>query len=226
VCRIFGAGGAEMQDKIRFVKEFAEIGDYFDQPVKSYSSGMRSRLAFGLSMAFDFDYYLIDEVMAVGDAQFKRKSKEVLDERLKSSNLIMVTHSMSEVAKLCDVVVLVESGRATLYTDVRDGIRAYQAEGVAEGVKRVPQGGRPERPQRRPQERIQTSGPGGRRLGPPGGPGKGPQRDGPPGPARPGKPARGELAARARPAAGGLNTNTVATPTETPEQPTPDKPAA
>lgn len=128
VCRIYGASGVDMHDRVRFVEDFAEIGDYFDQPVKSYSSGMRSRLAFGLSMAFDFDYYLIDEVMAVGDAQFKRKSKAVLEERLHRSKLILVTHNMVEVDKLCDVVVLVQDGQAALYSDVRAGIRAYQGD--------------------------------------------------------------------------------------------------
>src|SRR5690606_41740513 len=65
------------KEKIRYVEEFAEIGDYFDQPLSTYSSGMQARVAFGTSMAFDFDYYLIDEVMAVGDATFKRKSRKV-----------------------------------------------------------------------------------------------------------------------------------------------------
>src|SRR5690606_16049327 len=66
VCRIHGIRRAEMREKIRYVQDFAEIGEYFDQPLSTYSSGMQARLAFGTSMAFDFDYYLIDEVMAVG----------------------------------------------------------------------------------------------------------------------------------------------------------------
>jgi capsular polysaccharide transport system ATP-binding protein len=74
VCRIQGIRRKGMQEKIRYVEEFAEIGAHFDLPVSTYSSGMRARLGFGMSMAFDFDYYLIDEVMAVGDASFKRKS--------------------------------------------------------------------------------------------------------------------------------------------------------
>src|SRR5690606_14574529 len=68
VCRIHGVRGRALREKVRFVREFAELGAYFDQPVSTYSSGMRARLAFGTSMAFDFDYYLIDEVLAVGDA--------------------------------------------------------------------------------------------------------------------------------------------------------------
>lgn len=125
VCRIYGATGAEMRRKIAFVESFAEIGEYFDLPVRSYSSGMRSRVSFGLSMAFDFDYYLIDEVMAVGDAQFKAKSQTVLAERLARSNLILVSHSMTDIRKYCDVVVHVDKGTATLYKDVSKGIQAY-----------------------------------------------------------------------------------------------------
>lgn len=126
VCRIYGSSRAEMQERVRQVEEFAEIGDYFDLPVKSYSSGMRTRVAFGLSMVFPFDYYLIDEVMAVGDAEFKRKSKAALHERLQHSKLILVSHSMQDIAKQCDVVVLLKDHTATLYEDVKAGIRAYQ----------------------------------------------------------------------------------------------------
>ncbi|WP_341887612.1 ABC transporter ATP-binding protein [Variovorax sp. YR752] len=125
VCRVHGATGAAMRRIIDFVADFAEIGDYFDLPMSSYSSGMRSRVAFGLSMAFDFDYYLIDEVLAVGDPQFKSKSQAVLRERLSRSKVIMVSHSTPEITRYCDVVVHVEDGRAVLYEDVRKGIAAY-----------------------------------------------------------------------------------------------------
>ncbi len=126
VCRLYGATGDTMRAKLRFVEEFAEIGDYFDLPVKSYSSGMRSRVAFGLSMAFDFDYYLIDEVMATGDAQFKAKSKAVFQQRLQSSKLILVSHNMSDIRQYCDVVVLIRNGCATVFDDIEAGILAYE----------------------------------------------------------------------------------------------------
>jgi capsular polysaccharide transport system ATP-binding protein len=126
VCRLFGVTGRAMRKIIDFVQEFAEIGDHFDLPVKSYSSGMRSRVAFGLSMAFDFDYYLIDEVMAVGDPQFRAKSQAVMSERLQKSKVIMVSHSMSVIKKYCNVVVLVDKGNTVLYDDVDAGIAAYQ----------------------------------------------------------------------------------------------------
>lgn len=126
VCRLYGATGDAMREKLRFVEDFTEIGEYFDLPVKSYSSGMRSRLAFGLSMAFDFDYYLIDEVMAAGDAQFKAKSKAVFQHRLRNARLILVSHNMSDIRQYCDTVVLLRGGTATLYEDVAAGIAAYE----------------------------------------------------------------------------------------------------
>lgn len=126
VCRVYGATGQAMRRVIDFVADFAEIGDYFDLPISTYSSGMRSRVAFGLSMAFDFDYYLIDEIMAVGDPQFRRKSRLVLRERLTKANIILVSHSMPDVLRLCDQVVLVDQGNTTLYENVRVGIARYQ----------------------------------------------------------------------------------------------------
>jgi capsular polysaccharide transport system ATP-binding protein len=126
VSRVYGYKGESMREKVAYVEEFAEIGKYFDQPMKNYSSGMRSRIAFGLSMAFDFDYYLIDEAGAVGDPQFKKKSKAIYDEKLATSNVILVSHNMSEVRALCQNVVVVQGGKAVVYTDVEEGIETYQ----------------------------------------------------------------------------------------------------
>ncbi|RII75913.1 ABC transporter ATP-binding protein [Pseudomonas monteilii] len=127
VCRVYGATGEAMREKIRYVQKFAEIGDWIDEPIKTYSSGMRSRVAFGLSMAFDFDYYLIDEVMSVGDAQFKRKCAEVFKDKLQTSNVVLVSHNMPEIEKLCDVVLLVRNGGIQVYDDVAEGIKAYNS---------------------------------------------------------------------------------------------------
>lgn len=135
VCRIHGVRKSGIADKIRFVQDFAELGDYFDQPVSSYSSGMRARLAFGLSMAFDFDYYLIDEVMAVGDARFKQKSADVFKERLQNSKIILVSHNMRRIQKMCDIVVHLDRGRATIYENVVEGIAAYHAAGGVDGKR-------------------------------------------------------------------------------------------
>jgi capsular polysaccharide transport system ATP-binding protein len=131
VCRIHGVRGPAMRDKLRYVEDFAQLGSYFDEPVATYSSGMRARLAFGTSMAFDFDYYLIDEILAVGDAGFKAKSRSVFAERLRSAYVILVSHNMNLIRKMCDLVVHLDRGRATLYADVEQGIAAYQTAGGA-----------------------------------------------------------------------------------------------
>jgi capsular polysaccharide transport system ATP-binding protein len=129
VCRVQGIRHTGMREKIRYVQDFAEIGEYFDQPVSTYSSGMRARLAFGTSMAFDFDYYLIDEVMAVGDATFKAKSREVFKERLQQGKVILVSHNMKLIRQMCSVVVHLDRGQITLYENVRKGIAAYRNAG-------------------------------------------------------------------------------------------------
>jgi capsular polysaccharide transport system ATP-binding protein len=127
VCRVYGAVGERMKSIINYVASFADLGKWFDEPVRSYSSGMRSRLAFGLSMAFDFDYYLIDEIMSVGDAHFKRKSNQEFGRKLKTSNIILVSHSMEDIRRLCNFVLYVENGEIRPFEDVEAGISAYQA---------------------------------------------------------------------------------------------------
>jgi capsular polysaccharide transport system ATP-binding protein len=129
VCRLYGVRGDAMKRVEAFVADFAEIGEWFDLPVSTYSSGMRARVAFGTSMAFQFDYYLIDEVMGVGDARFKAKSKVLFEERMKSSKLILVSHSMKLIRSMCEVVVHLDKGRATVYDKVDEGIAAYERMG-------------------------------------------------------------------------------------------------
>jgi capsular polysaccharide transport system ATP-binding protein len=129
VCRLYGVRGEAMKRVEAFVAEFAEIGEWFDLPISTYSSGMRARVAFGTSMAFQFDYYLIDEVMGVGDARFKAKSKELFAERMKTAKLILVSHSMRLIRSMCEVVVHLDKGRATVYDNVEDGIAAYESMG-------------------------------------------------------------------------------------------------
>jgi capsular polysaccharide transport system ATP-binding protein len=126
VSRLY-AKSSEINEKIAFVQEFADIGKYFDMPIKSYSSGMRSRLTFGLSMAFDFDYYLIDEVTSVGDAQFRRKCENIMLEKRASANFIMVSHNLESLPKQCDVGVVLMEGQATYYEDIAEAIEVYQS---------------------------------------------------------------------------------------------------
>ncbi|MEQ6277987.1 ABC transporter ATP-binding protein [Kluyvera huaxiensis] len=116
----------ELRDKVDFVEAFSELGKYFDMPIKTYSSGMKSRLGFGLSMAFDFDYYLVDEVTAVGDAKFKMKCDELFDLRHRESNFIMVSHSLNSLKKYCDIALLIDfEDGVELYETVQSAIDVY-----------------------------------------------------------------------------------------------------
>ncbi|EFI8104501.1 ABC transporter ATP-binding protein, partial [Escherichia coli] len=117
VARLY-AKQEELKEKIEFVEEFAELGKYFDMPIKTYSSGLRSRLGFGLSMAFKFDYYIVDEVTAVGDARFKEKCAQLFKERHKESSFLMVSHSLNSLNKFCDIAfVISENGQCNLFMD-------------------------------------------------------------------------------------------------------------
>lgn len=126
VARVYGCRGKKLREKIAFVEDFAEIGKYFDEPIGTYSSGMRSRIGFGLSMAFDFDYYLIDEAGAVGDPAFARKSRKLYEEKLSKSKVIMVSHNINEIRQWCDKIVLLNNGQINVYDDVEEGIAVYQ----------------------------------------------------------------------------------------------------
>jgi capsular polysaccharide transport system ATP-binding protein len=125
VARLY-AKSSELNEKVYFVEEFAELGKYFDMPIKTYSSGMRSRLGFGLSMAFNFDYYLVDEVMAVGDAKFKKKCSDLFNEKHESSSFIMVSHSLNSLKDYCDVAIYVGRENDVCYYDnVTSAIEKY-----------------------------------------------------------------------------------------------------
>lgn len=126
VSRIQGASKEETKKIICKVMEFADIGEFFDRPINTYSSGMKGRLGFGLSLAFDFEYYLVDEAMSVGDAHFKAKAAAAVKEKLGSGNIILVTHGMSQVKAMCDIVVLLRDGKAEIYEDVDAGIFEYR----------------------------------------------------------------------------------------------------
>ncbi|WP_310210606.1 ABC transporter ATP-binding protein [Rheinheimera pacifica] len=124
VARIHG-GESRIQQIIDFVQDFAEIGKAFDQPVKTYSSGMRSRLAFGLSLAFDFDVYLSDEATSVGDASFKAKATKAFRDRIGSASLIMVSHSTGILKDLCQAGIWLHQGQAIWYDKLDDAINDY-----------------------------------------------------------------------------------------------------
>lgn len=126
VARLY-AKQEELKEKIEFVEEFAELGKYFDMPIKTYSSGMRSRLGFGLSMAFKFDYYIVDEVTAVGDARFKEKCAQLFKERHKESSFLMVSHSLNSLKESCDVAIVFKNSYIIgYYENVQSGIDEYK----------------------------------------------------------------------------------------------------
>lgn len=127
ICRIHNINGERMRDLISYVTDFAEIGRYFDLPVKTYSSGMRARLGFAVSMAIDFDYYLIDEVMSVGDHKFQEKSKAVFEEKTKTANLIIASHSVAKLKEHCDIGVFIKKGEVFVCEDINEAIRLYRS---------------------------------------------------------------------------------------------------
>ena len=107
------------------MEEFAELGVYFDRPFKTYSSGMRSRVTFGLSMAFDFDVYLIDEVTAAGDQRFREKSKRLLMQRKADSDFLMVDHNLWGLKLHCDKAFLLDGGKLEVFKDVDQAIALH-----------------------------------------------------------------------------------------------------
>ena len=122
----------ELQEKVNFVENFSELGKYFDMPIKTYSSGMKSRLGFGLSMAFKFDYYLVDEITSVGDANLKKKCDAIFNSRRKESNFLMVSHSMSALQQYCDAALFIgRDNEVIFYESVSEAIQKYK---VNEGL--------------------------------------------------------------------------------------------
>lgn len=115
----------EFDQLLARVDDFAELGQALKQPVKHYSSGMRARLAFGLSLAIEFDCYLIDEVVAVGDARFQDKCREELFARRADRAFIMASHDTHLVERECDRALILEGGQARLYDNVQEAVEAY-----------------------------------------------------------------------------------------------------
>lgn len=124
IARIYGVDTQGLMD---FVEDFAELGKSFHMPVRSYSSGMRSRLTFGASMGIHFDTYLVDEVTAVGDAVFRRKSRAVFIDRMKYSSAIMVSHSMPQLREFCDSGIVLENGQMQYFDDLEEAIAMHHA---------------------------------------------------------------------------------------------------
>lgn len=125
IARIYGV---DTESLIDFVGDFAELGEHYHMPIRSYSAGMRSRLAFGASMGIRFDTYLVDEVTAVGDAIFRRKSRRVFEDRMTQSGAILVSHEMAQIRDFCDAGLLLENGRLRYFSDLEEAIAEHQAQ--------------------------------------------------------------------------------------------------
>ncbi|MCP3921775.1 MAG: ABC transporter ATP-binding protein [Desulfobacterales bacterium] len=126
VCRFYGLSKRDISNTLNYIDDFSELGKYFDMPIKTYSSGMRGRLNFAMSMAFEFDCYLIDELLAVGDKNFKEKCAKTLNERKKNKTILLVNHSMGTLKKMCDSGVLLENGTLSYFENINDAIVEYE----------------------------------------------------------------------------------------------------
>lgn len=125
VCRIHGHE-ADLEDRVAYIRDFADIGDYFDQPVKTYSSGMKSRLQFAMSMAFDFDVYISDEVTAAGDAAFTDKAAAAFQRISDHAGLIMVSHAEGTLRQFCSAGIWLHDGTAHWFDDIEDALKHYK----------------------------------------------------------------------------------------------------
>lgn len=123
VARIYGVDTDQLVD---FVEDFAGLGMHFHLPFRTYSAGMRSRLAFGVSMGIPFDTYLVDEVTSVGDANFKSKSSSVFKARMETAGAFVVSHSMRMIRTLCQAGAVLEDGKLTYYDDIEAAIAHHE----------------------------------------------------------------------------------------------------
>ena len=114
-------------ETMEFVERFAELGEYYRLPVRTYSSGMMMRLGFALSLAVDFECYLVDEVIAVGDARFGERCRKALEERQERSALLLVSHQPETVRAFCTSAAVLIDGRLTRYDDLDEAIAVYHA---------------------------------------------------------------------------------------------------
>jgi capsular polysaccharide transport system ATP-binding protein len=124
IARIYGHEYSEIRD---YVEDFTELGAQLKMPVKTYSSGMKARLAFALSLAIEFDCYLIDEVIMVGDANFHQKCHVELFEKRGDRALVLASHSPDLIREFCDRAVVLHQGHATVYHDVNEALHVYEA---------------------------------------------------------------------------------------------------
>jgi capsular polysaccharide transport system ATP-binding protein len=123
IARIYGRGYEEVRS---FVEDFTELGRQLKMPVKTYSSGMRARLAFALSLAIEFECYLIDEIILVGDQNFQRKCHHELFEKRGDRSMILASHGMGVIREYCNKAVVINQTKATLYEDIDSAVGIYE----------------------------------------------------------------------------------------------------
>ena len=123
VARLYGV---DTDSLLAFVEDFTELGRHFHMPLRSYSSGMRSRLSFGVSMGIPFDTYLVDEVTSVGDGAFRRKSVEIFDDRMRNAGSIVVTHSAPMVKRMCTMAAVMERGKLVFFEDIDEALALHE----------------------------------------------------------------------------------------------------
>lgn len=116
----------DIAQRIAAIEDFAELGPAFDEPVKTYSSGMRARLQFGLSLAFDFEVYISDEMTAAGDALFREKSLAAFKNLAGRSGLIMVSHQEKLLKEFCSAGILLHEGKVEWFDEIDDALKAYK----------------------------------------------------------------------------------------------------
>lgn len=124
---IYGLEGDKLSEMIEWVREFSELGKFFDLQIKTYSSGMRARLAFAISMAMDFDRYLLDEITAVGDINFRKKSSKELEKKIiKGKKIILASHSFDVIKKFCKIFIIPYAGNLEVFTNFNDALKFYE----------------------------------------------------------------------------------------------------
>lgn len=122
IARIYGR---DIHQAAEFAQDFAELGKFFEMPIRTYSSGMRSRLAFAVSMAVDFELYLIDEVMSAGDLRFHEKCKQAIEERRNRADFVIVSHSLATIEENCNRFALLHEGKLSIFDDFATAAGAY-----------------------------------------------------------------------------------------------------
>jgi capsular polysaccharide transport system ATP-binding protein len=125
VCRIHGHEN-DIPDRLAYIQDFAELGDSFDEPIKTYSSGMRTRLQFALSLAFDFDTYISDEITGAGDAAFRKKAAAAFEELAGRASMIMASHAEGTLRQFCSAGIWLHEGKADWFDDIGDALKAYK----------------------------------------------------------------------------------------------------